>query len=118
VDPRAWRGVTAMVIRSGRRGPPGVLEPDPRQALAIPGGGCDARRSGRVPDVTSEKLLLEITNIWSAHAWVRSPCGSRRAVLSPPSILGHHANIDTPHLPWESADRGGQLPWSERFAAS
>lgn len=80
------------------------------EALAVYAvGGCDALADlVKYPDVTSDELLLEISNVL-VGACVGSLAAqfSLELSFSPPSILGQHATIDalldTACLPWKSA---------------
>lgn len=80
------------------------------EALAVyPAGGCDALADlVKYPDVTSDELLLEISNvlIGACVGGLAAQFGLE-LTFSPPSILGKHASIDelldTGRLPWETA---------------
>jgi chemotaxis protein CheC len=80
------------------------------EAIAIyAAGGCDALADlVKYPDVSSEELLLEVTNVL-VGACVGGLAAQFALDLSfsPPSILGEHANIhellDTGCLAWHNA---------------
>jgi chemotaxis protein CheC len=82
------------------------------EALAVyPSGGCDALADlVAYPDVTSDELLLEVSNVLiGACVGGLAAQFALELSFSPPSILGHgsHANItellNTERLPWETA---------------
>ena len=80
------------------------------EALALySAGGCDALADlVKYPDVTSDELLLEISNVLvGACVGGIASQFSLELSFSPPSILGQHASIDalldTACLPWKSA---------------
>jgi chemotaxis protein CheC len=80
------------------------------EALAVfAAGGCDALADlVTYPDVTSDELLLEISNVLvgACVGGLAAQFGLELS-FSPPSILGPHASIehllDTECLPWENA---------------
>jgi len=80
------------------------------EALAVyPAGGCDALADlVKYPDVTSDELLLEVSNvlIGACVGGLAKQFGLDLS-FSPPSILGQHATItellDVEFLPWETA---------------
>jgi chemotaxis protein CheC len=80
------------------------------EALAVyAAGGCDALADlVKYPDVTSDELLLEVSNVLIG-ACVGGLANQFALDLSfsPPSILGQHATItellDVEFLPWETA---------------
>jgi chemotaxis protein CheC len=79
------------------------------EALAIyPVEGCDALADlVGYPEVTSDELLLEITNVLvGACVGALAAQFSLELGFSPPSILGHttlNDLLDAPHLPWDRA---------------
>jgi chemotaxis protein CheC len=80
------------------------------EALAVyRAGGCDSLADlVKYPDVTSDELLLEISNVLiGACVGGLAAQFSLDLSFSPPSILGQHASIrdllDTECLPWETA---------------
>ena len=80
------------------------------EALAIyASGGCDALVDlVKYPDVTSDELLLEISNVLvGACVGGLAAQFSLDLSFSPPSILGSHRSIDhlldVACLPWENA---------------
>jgi chemotaxis protein CheC len=80
------------------------------EALAVfAAGGCDAIADlVTYPDVTSDELLLEISNVLiGACVGGLAAQFALDLSFSPPSILGQHASIkhllDTESLPWETA---------------
>lgn len=80
------------------------------EALAVyPVGGCDALADlVKYPDVTSDELLLEVSNvlIGACVGGLAAQFGLELC-FSPPSILGQHANLldllDVERVPWETA---------------
>lgn len=80
------------------------------EAIAIyPAGGCDAL-AGLVTysDVSSDELLLEISNVLvGACVGGLAAQFALELSFSPPSILGEHASVDamldTAGLPWDHA---------------
>lgn len=80
------------------------------EALAIyPAGGCDALADlVTYPDVSSDELLLEVSNVLvGACVGGLAAQFSLDLSFSPPSILDSHRNIDelldVECLPWENA---------------
>jgi chemotaxis protein CheC len=80
------------------------------EALALyTAGGCDALVDlVKYPDVTSDELLLEISNVLvGACVGGLASQFALELSFSPPSILGEHATVeallDTGCLPWRSA---------------
>lgn len=80
------------------------------EALALySAGGCDALADlVKYPDVTSDELLLEISNVLvGACVGGLAAQFSLDLSFSAPSILGQHATVDelldTERLPWENA---------------
>jgi chemotaxis protein CheC len=80
------------------------------EALAVyAAGGCDALADlVTYPDVTSDELLLEISNVLvgACVGGLAAQFGLEPS-FSPPSILGHHRSVgellDTERLPWHNA---------------
>ena len=80
------------------------------EALAVyAAGGCDAVADlVTYPDVTSDELLLEISNVLvGACVGGLAAQFALELSFSPPSILGQHASLsallDTGCLPWKTA---------------
>ena len=80
------------------------------EALAIyAAGGCDSLADlVKYPDVTSDELLLEVSNVLvgACVGGLASQFGIELS-FSPPSILGSHASLDelldVACLPWDNA---------------
>jgi chemotaxis protein CheC len=80
------------------------------EAIALySAGGCDALADlVKYPDVTSDELLLEVSNILvGACVGGLAAQFSLELSFSPPSILGQHRTVDelldTEGLPWKNA---------------